>query len=247
MSALIQLRAVEKEYALGAHRVRALRGVDLRIDEGEHVAITGPSGSGKSTLLQIVGCLDVPSRGSYRFLGGEVSGLSDRRLALVRNRLIGFVFQSYHLLPRLEASRNVELPLLYAGIGGAERRRRALEALVAVGLGARADHLPGQLSGGERQRVAIARALVTRPRLLLADEPTGNLDSRSGAQVLALFREAHRARGLTIVVVTHDPVVAAGAPREVSLRDGLIVRDGPPLEARARVDELRALGRGAPG
>jgi putative ABC transport system ATP-binding protein len=226
---LVDIRGVEKVYPLGDHHVRALCGVDLRIEEGEYLAITGPSGSGKSTLLQIVGCLDVPTRGSYRLLGGEVAGLASRRLALVRNRLIGFVFQSYHLLPRLDSRRNVELPLLYGGTGRAERRKRALEALDAVGLARRADHLPSQLSGGERQRVAIARALVTRPRLILADEPTGNLDTHSGAQVLELFRRAHEERGITVVIVTHDRAVAAECPREVGLMDGAIVRDGPPL------------------
>jgi putative ABC transport system ATP-binding protein len=230
---VIELKGIEKVYPLGSHLVHALRGVDLTIAQGELVAITGPSGSGKSTLLQITGCLDVPTRGSYRLLEAEVAGLGPRKLSLIRNRVLGFVFQSYHLLPRLSARRNVELPLLYGGVGRAERRARAARALEEVGLGARVDHLPSELSGGERQRVAVARALVTNPRILLADEPTGNLDTRSGAAVLELFKKANEQRGLTIVIVTHDRGVAKSARREVSIRDGRIVHDGAPLEALA--------------
>ncbi|MBI3723239.1 ABC transporter ATP-binding protein [bacterium] len=225
---MIELRGIEKVYPLGAHAVHALRGVDLTIRPGELVAITGPSGSGKSTLLQITGCLDTPTRGSYRLLGEEVAGLGARRLALIRNRILGFVFQSYHLLARLSAARNVELPLLYAGVGRSERRSRARAALEEVGLGDRVDHRPSELSGGERQRVAVARALVTRPKVVLADEPTGNLDSRSGEAVLELFRQANRARGITIIVVTHDRSVACSMDREVAIRDGNIVKDGAP-------------------
>jgi putative ABC transport system ATP-binding protein len=228
---MIELTSIEKDYPLGAHLVRALRGVSLTISPGELVAVTGPSGSGKSTLLQIVGCLDVPTRGSYRLLGSEVAGLSPSRLALIRNRVLGFVFQSYHLLPRLSASRNVELPLLYSGVPRPERRARARAALEEVGLGPRVDHKPSELSGGERQRVAVARALVTEPKILLADEPTGNLDTKSGAAVLELFRRANQDRGITVVVVTHDRGVASALDREISLRDGLVVSDGAPRKS----------------
>ena len=230
---MIELRSIEKLYPLGAHVVRALRGVTLSIEQAEILAITGPSGSGKSTLLQIMGCLDTPTSGSYRLLGDEVSGLAARRLALIRNRVLGFVFQSYHLLPRLSARRNVELPLLYAGVSRAERRSRACAALEEVGLGERVEHKPSELSGGERQRVAVARALVTRPRILLADEPTGNLDTKSGAAVLDLFRRANRDRGITVVIVTHDRSVALATDREVAIRDGEIVHDGSPRAVSA--------------
>jgi putative ABC transport system ATP-binding protein len=226
---VIELRAIEKIYPLGTHMVHALAGIDLTIEQGELLAITGPSGSGKSTLLQIAGCLDSPTRGSYRLLGEEVAGIGARRLSLIRNRILGFVFQSYHLLPRLSARRNVELPLLYAGVGRAERRSRASAALEEVGLAERIDHRPSELSGGERQRVAVARALVTRPRVLLADEPTGNLDTRSGVAVLELFRRANRDRGITVVIITHDRAVARATDREVAIRDGRIVADGAPM------------------
>jgi putative ABC transport system ATP-binding protein len=229
---VIELRGIEKVYPLGAHLVHALRGIDLTVETGELMAITGPSGSGKSTLLQIAGCLDNPTRGSYRLLGDEVAGLNARRLALIRNRVLGFVFQSYHLLPRLSARRNVELPLLYGGVSRKERRVRACAALEEVGLAARIDHRPSELSGGERQRVAVARALVTKPRVLLADEPTGNLDTRSGAAVLELFRQAN-ARGITIVIVTHDRSVALATDREVAIRDGHVVHDGAPRAVSA--------------
>jgi putative ABC transport system ATP-binding protein len=225
---VIELRGIEKTYPLGNHLVHALRGVDLTIETGELVAITGPSGSGKSTLLQITGCLDSPTRGSYRLLGSEVAGLSPRKLALIRNRVLGFVFQSYHLLPRLSASRNVELPLLYAGVSRTERRDRARAALEEVGLEHRIDHKPAELSGGERQRVAVARALVTHPRILLADEPTGNLDTRSGKAVLELFRRANKDRAITVVIVTHDRAVAAAMDREIAIRDGNVLYDGAP-------------------
>jgi putative ABC transport system ATP-binding protein len=219
---VIELAAIEKTYSLGTHCVRALDGIDLVIDEGELVAVTGPSGSGKSTLLQILGCLDTPTSGSYQLLGGEVSTLGARELALVRNRILGFVFQSYHLLPRLSAVRNVELPLVFAGYSRREQRKLALAALEEVRLGDRADHRPAELSGGERQRVAIARALVTRPSILLADEPTGNLDSVAGDLVLEIIREANERRGLTVVLVTHDRSVAAALDREIEIRDGRI-------------------------
>ena len=228
---MIELRGIEKIYPLGNHLVHALRGIDVSIAAGELVAVTGPSGSGKSTFLQIAGCLDTPTRGSYQLMGAEVSGLGARKLALIRNRILGFVFQSYHLLPRLSARRNVELPLVYAGVGRAERARKAAAALEEVGLGHRVEHVPSELSGGERQRVAVARALVTSPRVILADEPTGNLDTRSGTAVLDLFRRANRERGITVVIVTHDRGVAQATDREITMRDGLVVRDGAPAAA----------------
>lgn len=242
---MIELKKIQKSYALGNHWVQALKGVDITIETGELVAITGPSGSGKSTLLQITGCLDSPTSGSYRLLGSEVAGLSPRRLSLIRNRVLGFVFQSYHLLPRLTASRNVELPLLYAGVPRAERRSRAVAALEEVGLSHRIDHKPNELSGGERQRVAVARALVTHPKILLADEPTGNLDSRSGKAVLELFRRANKDRAITVVIVTHDRAVAAAMDREIAVRDGHILYDGPPptIFAERQVMPLEDTGK----
>ncbi len=223
--ALIHLEGVEKTYAMGDAQVRALDGVSLVIERGEYVAVMGPSGSGKSTLMNIVGCLDTPTAGSYRLNDQEVARMADDDLAAVRNREIGFVFQTFHLLPRKDAIGNVELPLLYAGLGRAERQERAQLALAAVGLADRARHRPNQLSGGQRQRVAIARALVNRPSLLLADEPTGNLDSRTGEEILALFDELHR-QGHTIVLVTHEEHLALRADRVVRLRDGRIVDRG---------------------
>jgi putative ABC transport system ATP-binding protein len=204
--------------------VQALRGVDLRIYPGEYVAIMGPSGSGKSTLMHILGLLDSPTRGSYLLAGEEVSKLSPARLATLRNRFIGFVFQAFNLLPRASVLRNVELPLLYAGVPGRERRERAMAMLARVGLADRAKHLPAQLSGGQRQRAAIARALVTEPSVLLADEPTGNLDQTTGAEIMGLFDELS-SQGQTVVLVTHDPQVAAHARRLVRLVDGRIAED----------------------
>jgi len=221
---LIDLRGVEKAYAMGDTQVRALDGVSLAIARGEYIAVMGPSGSGKSTLMNVVGCLDTPSAGSYRLNDQEVARMADDDLAAVRNREIGFVFQTFNLLPRKDAIGNVELPLLYAGVGRAERQQRARAALGAVGLADRAQHRPNQLSGGQRQRVAIARALVNRPSLLLADEPTGNLDSRTGDEILALFDDLHR-QGHTIVLVTHEEHLARRAQRIVRLRDGRIVAD----------------------
>jgi len=223
MSALIELSSVWRVYDTGRVAVEALRGVDLNVVEGEFVAIVGPSGSGKSTLMHIVGCLDRPTSGRYLLDGAPVEELDDDHLAAVRSRAIGFVFQSYNLLPRTTALENVTTPLLYQGVDRAERQRRAKEALTRLGLGDRFDHQPGELSGGQQQRVAIARALVTQPRLLLADEPTGNLDSASGAEVLALLGDLHRA-GMTIVLITHDHDIAAAADRQVHVRDGLIVQ-----------------------
>jgi len=221
---VITVTDLERDYEMGGDTVRALAGVTFTVARGEYVAIMGPSGSGKSTLMNVIGCLDTPSRGEYRLEGALVSGLSESELARVRNREIGFVFQTFHLLPRATTLRNVELPLLYAGVPAAQRRERAEAALARVGLADRQQHRPNELSGGQRQRVAIARALVTRPALLLADEPTGNLDTRTGDDVLALFEALH-SEGHTIVVVTHDAEVAARAARCIVLRDGRISSD----------------------
>jgi putative ABC transport system ATP-binding protein len=217
--AVIELVGVSKVYASGSLRVEALRSVSLRVADGEFVAVIGPSGSGKSTLMHILGCLDIPSSGVFRLAGEDVASLGEDQLALVRNRSIGFVFQQFNLLPYLTAWRNVELPLVYAGVDPADRRALALDALAQVGLADRADHRPTELSGGQQQRVAVARALVTQPALVLADEPTGNLDSVSSADVLALLRRLH-ASGRTIVLITHDAEVAARASRVVQIRDG---------------------------
>jgi putative ABC transport system ATP-binding protein len=226
MAPIIELHEVCKTYATGAAEVAALRGVSLTIEEGEFVAIAGPSGSGKSTLMHILGCLDVPTSGGYRLAGGDVGALPESHLATIRNRRIGFVFQQFNLLPRMTALRNVELPLVYAGVVRAERRERAAAALARVGLADRTGHRPGELSGGQQQRVAVARALVTDPALLLADEPTGNLDSASSAGMLGLFAELHAA-GRTIVLITHDHEIAARAQRVVPMRDGLVAAGGP--------------------
>jgi putative ABC transport system ATP-binding protein len=221
---VLRVEGLCRDYVMGAETVHALRDVGLEIARNEYVAIMGPSGSGKSTLMNILGCLESPSRGDYWLNGERVSGLADRELARIRNREIGFVFQTFNLLARATAARNVELPLIYARVPAPERRRRAAAALERVGLGDRMMHRPNQLSGGQRQRVAVARALVTEPALLLADEPTGNLDSRTGEEVLALFDELH-AQGQTLIVVTHDPDIGAHAQRRVVLRDGQVARD----------------------
>jgi putative ABC transport system ATP-binding protein len=221
---VLDVRDLTKVYGSGEAAVRALRGVSLIVERGDYVAIMGSSGSGKSTLMNILGCLDVPSTGSYRLDGVDVSRLTDRQLALVRNRRIGFVFQSFNLIPRTTALANVELPLAYAGVKAAARRSRALAALDLVGLGDRAGHEPNQLSGGQQQRVAVARALVNEPALLLADEPTGNLDSRSTEEVLAIFDELQTA-GRTIVLITHEQEVAARTRRLIRLFDGQVDSD----------------------
>ncbi|HUP48848.1 MAG TPA: ABC transporter ATP-binding protein [Thermoanaerobaculia bacterium] len=219
---LIEMEGLTRVYQLGPQEIYALRGIDLRIDPGEYVAIMGPSGSGKSTLMNVIGCLDTPTSGRYLLDGVPVESMNDDELAAVRNRKIGFVFQTFNLLARTTALHNVELPLIYARIPRAQRRRLAEEALVAVGLHDRMGHQPNELSGGQRQRVAIARALVNKPSLLLADEPTGHLDSQTGREILDLFRQLHD-RGNSIIIVTHEDEVAKEAKRLIHLRDGRIV------------------------
>ncbi|MBI4081932.1 MAG: ABC transporter ATP-binding protein, partial [Candidatus Lambdaproteobacteria bacterium] len=229
---MLMLEHITKVYRMGETELRALDGVSLQVGGGEFVAIMGPSGSGKSTLMNVIGCLDRPTAGSYRLAGQEVSALSVNTLADIRNAVIGFVFQGFNLLARTTALENVELPLIYAGLPTRERRRRAAEALARVGLADRLHHHPNQLSGGQQQRVAIARALVNRPKLILADEPTGNLDTRTSAEVMALFQELGRT-GITVVLVTHEPDIAAFAARHVLMRDGRIRSDAQRAATRA--------------
>jgi putative ABC transport system ATP-binding protein len=221
---LIRLQNITRLYEMGAETVHALRDVTVQIERGEYVAIMGPSGSGKSTLMNIIGCLDTPTSGHYELNGIDVSDMDDNQLAEVRNREIGFVFQTFNLLPRSNALHNVELPLIYAGMNAGQRRDQALSALGSVGLADRVHHKPNELSGGQRQRVAVARALVNKPAILLADEPTGNLDSKTGVEIMALFHELSR-RGNTIIVVTHEEEIARQAHRVVRIRDGLIAGD----------------------
>jgi putative ABC transport system ATP-binding protein len=221
---VIDIENVTKDYVMGEEIVRALRGVSLQIHPNEYIAIMGPSGSGKSTLMNMLGCLDTPTSGRYEFNGKNVAEMNDDELAAIRNREIGFVFQTFNLLPRSTSLRNVELPLIYGGIDPETRQERATQALIDVGLGDRIHHKPNELSGGQRQRVAVARALVNKPSIILADEPTGNLDSKTGEEIMALFEDLYK-RGNTIIVVTHERDVAAHARRTVHLRDGLIESD----------------------
>jgi putative ABC transport system ATP-binding protein len=223
---VISIEGVTKLYVMGEETIHALRGISLNIHRNEYLAIMGPSGSGKSTLMNMLGCLDTPSSGKYEFNHQDVAAMVDDELADIRNREIGFVFQTFNLLARSDALKNVELPLIYAGIAPSERKERARQALEDVGLGARLHHRPNELSGGQRQRVAIARALVNRPSIILADEPTGNLDSKTGVEIMALFEDLYE-QGNTLIVVTHEESIARHARRIVRLRDGLIESDGP--------------------
>lgn len=221
---IINIEHIAKIYQVGLEEVHALRDVSLKIDKNEYVAIMGPSGSGKSTLMNMLGCLDTPTSGKYEFNGISVSEMNDNELARIRNKEIGFVFQTFNLLPRSDALHNVELPLIYAGVSYSERRERAQKALIDVGLGDRIHHKPNELSGGQRQRVAIARALVTNPSIILADEPTGNLDSKTGEEIMMLFNEIHN-KGNTIILVTHEEYIAEHAARIIRLKDGLVEKD----------------------
>ena len=224
MNAVIDIDHLRKTYVMGTTEVHALRGVDLQIEENEYVALMGPSGSGKSTLMNLLGCLDTPSDGRYSLAGSDVSKMTDSELADIRNRKIGFVFQTFNLLPRLTALENVALPLVYSGIARKQREARAREVLESVGLGDRVDHRPNELSGGQRQRVAIARALVNRPAIILADEPTGNLDTKTSIEIMEIFEKIHDA-GNTVILVTHEPDIAEHAHRIVRLRDGEVETD----------------------
>jgi putative ABC transport system ATP-binding protein len=240
--ALVEVRNVSKLYRLGGEEIRALADVTLDIEEGEFISIIGPSGSGKSTLMHILGCLDSPTKGTIRLDGVMIQDASPRQLAAIRNRKIGFVFQFFNLLPKLNVAQNVELPMVYSGLPGKERRRRALSALESVDLANRARHRPSQLSGGQQQRAAIARALVNDPRIIFADEPTGNLDSHTGEAILHLFRRLSQA-GRTIVLVTHDPEIAAVTPRRIEIRDGRVAAKADPTLAGLKgLDEAAPAG-----
>ncbi len=243
MPSVISVRDLVKTYVVGEVEVRALRGVNLEIERGEFVSVTGPSGSGKSTFMHITGCLDRPTSGQYFLDGADVSRMSKDQLAQVRNKKIGFVFQGFNLLSRTSALDNVELPLLYAGgpLKSAERHSRAMEVLAAVGLENRADHHPNQLSGGQQQRVAIARALINRPSILLADEPTGNLDTKTSIEVMDIFQRLNRDRGITVLLITHEHDIAEYGTRIVTFRDGHVVADRPVTKRRLAQDELAAL------
>src|SRR5213078_302726 len=241
---LIAIEDLTKDYRLGPHTIHALRGVSVTIARGEFVAVMGPSGSGKSTLMNLLGCLDTPTAGRYVLDGADVAGFSPDELARIRNRKIGFVFQTYNLLPRTSALENVELPMIYAGLAARARRARARERLAAVGLADRADHHPNQLSGGQQQRVAIARALVNDPAVLLADEPTGNLDTRTSVEVLVLLQQLNR-QGITIVLITHEPDIAEYASRVLTFRDGRLLRDEPVRSPRDAARARALLGEEA--
>jgi putative ABC transport system ATP-binding protein len=236
MTELIRVENLVKTYYLGEVQVPALKGVDLIIRSGEFIAIMGASGSGKSTFMNIIGCLDRPTRGNYFFEGANISGLSRDELARIRNQKIGFVFQSFNLLNRTSALENIELPLFYNGSSSRERRKRAMEALVKVGLNGREHHLPSQLSGGQQQRVAIARALVNRPSLILADEPTGNLDTRTSLEIIDIFQKLNQESQITIILVTHEPDIATYAGRHVVFRDGKVIQDSPSPPRQASQD-----------
>ncbi|HBC76544.1 MAG: macrolide ABC transporter ATP-binding protein [Candidatus Wallbacteria bacterium GWC2_49_35] len=243
--AVIEIKALTKVYDTGVIKVNALNGVDFSISEGELIAIMGPSGSGKSTMMNVIGCLDMPTAGSYHLDGTDVSTMSEDALADIRNQKIGFVFQTFNLLARTSALKNVELPMVYAKLPAAEREERAIKALNAVGLGERMHHMPNELSGGQQQRVAIARALVNDPKIILADEPTGNLDSRSSEEILMIFQELNRS-GKTIVLVTHEPDIAQHCKRNVVFRDGVIIADKKVekiLDARVVLEELTKISR----
>jgi putative ABC transport system ATP-binding protein len=243
--AVIEIKALTKVYDTGVIKVNALNGVDFSISEGELIAIMGPSGSGKSTMMNVIGCLDMPTAGSYHLDGTDVSTMSEDALADIRNQKIGFVFQTFNLLARTSALKNVELPMVYAKLPAAEREERAIKALNAVGLGERMHHMPNELSGGQQQRVAIARALVNDPKIILADEPTGNLDSRSSEEILMIFQELNRS-GKTIVLVTHEPDIAQHCKRNVVFRDGVIIADKKVekiLDARVLLEELTKISR----
>ena len=235
MANVVTITGVKKLYKMGSEIVAALNGVDLKIDSGEFVALMGPSGSGKSTLMNILGCLDRPTEGSYKLLEKEVSRLSDDELAGIRNKTIGFVYQTFNLLPKLTSLENVELPAVYAGISKTERRQMAMEALEKVSLADRAEHLPSELSGGQRQRVAIARAIAMKPAIILADEPTGNLDTKSTLEIMQIFRNLH-AGGSTVIIVTHEPDIAQAADRQILVKDGKITKDIITAQTSEKID-----------